>query len=220
MIVSNFKFKILVLAGAAMLAMSGDKTYAATDPTDDPHAKHRSMLTKSQDTEAANAEVDLLNYSLTTQHGDAVHFKSDVVGDQIVVIDFVYTTCTTVCPVISAIFQQVQKGLAERNEADVRLISVSIDPVRDTPQRLKEYADKFHAGNNWVWLTGEKTTVDDVLRGLGAYTPDFEDHPSIVLVGDPRSGIWKRFFGFPSPTKILAAVDEMSANRKTAYAQN
>jgi protein SCO1/2 len=215
-----FKTEISILACVTLLAMTSVATQAAESSANDPHAKHRAMMKKPQDTEAASAEVELLNSPMTTQNGETVQFKTDVVGDQIVVIDFVYTTCTTVCPVISAIFQQVQNGLDDRPDAEVRLISVSIDPVRDTPERLKEYADKLQASENWVWLTGEKTTVDDVLRGLGAYTPDFEDHPSIVLVGDPRSGTWKRFFGFPSPKKILAAVDEMSAERKTAYLGN
>jgi len=210
---------VLALASAAVLSFASGGTWAADSPTDDPHAKHRAMM-NSRSTEAKTTEVELRNFPMTTQDGDVVRFRTDVVGDKIVVMDFVYTTCTTVCPVISAIFQQVQQGLDERPEAEARLISISIDPGRDTPLRLKEYADKFHANDNWIWLTGEKSTVDDVLRGLGAYTPDFEDHPSIVLVGDPRSGTWKRFFGFPSPKKILAAVDEMNANRNSAYAVN
>lgn len=192
---------------------------SAQEPgTTDPHAKHRAMLKQSSVVEDTVADVELRDLPMLTSRGENVLFRTDVIADQIVVIDFVYTTCTTVCPVISAIFQQVQQGLNNRSAANVRMLSVSVDPLRDTPQRLHDYAQKLHAGDNWMWLTGEKTTVDEVLRGLGAYSPNFEDHPSIVLVGDPQSGNWKRFFGFPSPAKILAAVDEMTANRHTANA--
>jgi len=187
---------------------------------DDPHAKHRAMMKDSQADAGTTSDVELRDELLVNQHGDAVRFVTDVVGDQIVVMDFVYTTCTTVCPVLSAIFQQVQTGLSDRLGNDVSLISVSVDPVRDTPARLNDYATRLQAHPEWVWLTGEKTTVDEVLRGLGAYTPNFEDHPSIVLVGDPQTGTWKRFFGFPGPDKLLAAVDEMTAARQLADARH
>jgi len=205
----------LLLLSAATFAVAGSEQEA-----DDPHAKHRAMMKKSHADGSAVSDIELRDELLVNQHGDQVRFVSDVVGDQIVVMDFVYTTCTTVCPVLSVIFQQVQTELGERLGTDVGLISVSVDPVRDTPQRLKRYAEGLQAHADWAWLTGEKTTVDEVLRGLGAYTPNFEDHPSVILVGDPQSGIWKRFFGFPGPDKIMAAVDEMAMARQMAHAQH
>jgi len=208
------KTHAFLLIPVALLAFSGTAAFA-----DDPHAKHRAMMKNSQGDASTASDIDLRDEILVNQHGDEVRFVSDVVRDQIVVMDFVYTTCTTVCPVLSAILQQVQSGLGDRLGTDVRLISVSVDPVRDTPGRMKKYAEGLHAQAGWAWLTGEKTSVDEVLRGLGAYSPNFEDHPSIVLVGDPQSGTWKRFFGFPGPDKILAAVDEMTAARQLANAR-
>ena len=203
----------LVYPGDAVLA--GERISPSVDAqVADPHARHRAMLKQDRTDNASQADVELLDKPLTTRNGDSVLFASDVVGDRIVVIDFVYTTCTTVCPALSAIFQQVQRRLGDRLSTDVRMISVSVDPVRDTPQRMKAYADRLHARPDWLWLTGEKTTVDEVLRGLGAYSPDFEDHPAIVLVGDPQTGVWKRFFGFPATDKILTAVDELTAARQ------
>ncbi len=96
------------------------------------------------------------------------------------------------------------------------LVSVSVDPTRDTPQRLKAYAARHKAQPGWIWLTGPKRTVDDVLDGLGAYSTNFEDHPSMVLVGDGRSGDWSRFFGFPSPDRIMEKVNTLQAARQTA----
>jgi len=139
-----------------------------------------------------------------------------VIGDRIVVMDFVYTSCTTVCPVISAVFGQVQDKLGEQLGDEVVLVSVSVDPVRDTPQRLKAYAATHNAKPGWIWLTGGKRTMDEVLDGLGAYSPNFEDHPSMVLVGDGRSGEWSRFFGFPSPDRIMDQVNALQAARQTA----
>jgi len=214
--------KITVIAIVMLLVLPGTAAFAdagTEQPVSDPHAKHREMLKKSRADTSTASDIDLRDELLVNQHGDAVRFVSDVVGDQIVVMDFVYTTCTTVCPVLSVIFQQVQTGLGDRLGTDVKLISISVDPVRDTPVRLKNYAEGLQAHAEWAWLTGDKTVVDEVLRGLGAYSPNFEDHPSIVLVGDPQRGTWKRFFGFPGPDKILAAVDEMTAARQMASAR-
>jgi protein SCO1/2 len=187
---------------------------AVASAEEDPHAKHRAMMRESADKKPEAADVDLRDRTLLTQDGQEVRFVSDVIGDKIVVMDFVYTTCTTVCPVLSALFTQVQGKLGDRLDDEVVLVSVTVDPVRDTPQRLKAYAEKHRSGDGWVWLTGPKTTVDDVLTGVGAYSVNFEDHPSMVLVGDGRTGEWKRLFGFPSPDRIMELVDDLKKSRE------
>jgi len=183
---------------------------------DDPHAKHRAMMMKQQAQEPAaeSTRVDLRDRTLVNQDGEEVRFVSDVIGDNIVVMDFVYTTCTTVCPVLSALFTQVQSKLGDHVGNDVKLVSVSVDPIRDTPQRLKVYSAKHRAGDGWVWLTGAKPSVDDVLTGVGAYTTNFEEHPSMVLIGDGRSGEWTRLFGFPNPDRIVQVVTELQQRRE------
>lgn len=181
----------------------------------DPHAHHKAMM-KEEAKSAKTTDVELLDLMLTDQNGDDLKFVSDVIGDRIAVIDFIYTTCTTVCPVISAVFSQVQSKVGERLGEDVVLISVSVDPVRDTPTRLEAYAANHQAKPGWFWLTGNKRTMDRVLDGLGAYTPNFEDHPAMVLVGDGRTGNWSRFFGFPSPDRLMEQVNVLSAARSAA----
>ena len=181
----------------------------------DPHAHHKAMLNKPAEP-AKSTEVDLLDRMLVDQDGRQVKFVSDVIADKIVVMDFIYTTCTTVCPVLSALLGQVQGRLGDQLGEDVVLVSVSVDPTRDTPQRLKAYAARYQAQPGWTWLTGHKRTMDEVLDGLGAYSPNFEDHPSMVLVGDGRSGEWSRFFGFPSPDRIMDQVNALQAARQTA----
>lgn len=186
-------------------------TAPAAVAEEDPHAQHRKMA--QQKSEPTKDSITLPDTALITQNGEEQRLGSDVVSGRIAVIDFVYTSCTTVCPVLSAILSQVQGRLDGRVGSDVMLVSISVDPIRDTPARLKAYADKMRAGDGWVWLTGEKQTVDAVLAQLGAYSPNFEDHPSMVLVGDAESGDWVRFLGFPSAEKIVSKVDELTAAR-------
>ena len=211
--------KIALFLGASLLALN----LQATEPdhehhkhdaanADDPHAKHKAMTNKSAEP-AESTRVELLDHVLVDQHGREVKFVSDVIGDRIVVMDFVYTTCTTVCPVISAVFGQVQKRLGDRLGDDVVLVSVSVDPIRDTPQRLEAYSKIHRAQPGWIWLTGNKRTMDEVLDGLGAYSPNFEDHAAMVLIGDGQDGQWSRFYGFPNPDRIMERVNALQAAR-------
>jgi len=179
---------------------------------EDAHHGHKQLMQQEM-ADANLADITLPKAVLINQDGEEVILADDVVGDRIVVVDFVYTTCTTVCPVLSAIFSQVQNKLGDRAGNDVVMISVSVDPLRDTPARMKNYASKLGAGAGWVWLTGQKQNVTDVLEAFGAYTPNFEDHPSMVLVGDGQSGQWTRFIGFPAVDQIIRKVDEFSAAR-------
>lgn len=165
------------------------------------------------------AQVSLTDTPLLDQDGKARRMKSDVVGDRIVVVDFIYTTCTTICPVISATFADVQKRLGDSVGRDVGLVSISVDPARDTPAALKEYGEKVGARAGWTWLTGNPQDVNAVLKGLGAYVASPEQHPSMVLVGDGRTGQWTRFFGFPSAAQIVARVNELKGARKSAQAE-
>jgi protein SCO1/2 len=210
----------MLCATVALLTLTQVSVFVSkASAEEDPHAKHRAMMNQRAKTVASPVSVKINDALLVTQDGKSVHFADDVIADRIVVMDFVYTTCTTVCPVLSTILGQVQNSLGERLGADVHMVSVSVDPGRDTPERLKAYSQSHRARPGWVWLTGEKTSIDNVLRGLGAYTPNFEDHPSMVLVGDARAGTWIRFFGFPGPDKILAAVEELEMARQLVSAR-
>ena len=181
---------------------------------EDPHAKHRAMMKQKSEPAGESVDIDLRDRVLVDHNGEDVQFVTDVIGDNIVVMDFVYTTCTTICPVLSALFTQVQRKLGEHMGDDVWLVSMSVDPVRDTPQRLNAYSANHRAGDGWIWLTGPKPAVDDVLTGLGAYTANFEDHPSMVLIGDGRTGEWTRLFGFPNPDRIVQIVNDMRERRE------
>ena len=201
----------LIFLNGLLLAMIALPTAAQSD--EDPHAKHRAMM-KQNAQSAESVDIDLRDQMLLNQYGEDVMFVSDVIGDNIIVMDFVYTTCTTICPVLSALFTQVQTKLGDDVGDEIWLVSMSVDPIRDTPQRMKAYSAKHRAGEGWLWLTGPKPAVDDVLTGLGAYTTNFEDHPSMVLIGDGRTGEWKRLFGFPNPDRIVQIVKDLRQKRQ------
>jgi protein SCO1/2 len=158
---------------------------------------------------AIASPVVLPNAELQDQNGAPVRFASDVAGNRIMALNFIYTDCQTACPVVSGIFAKLQSRLGDKLARDVRMVSLSINPATDTPERLKAYAERFHAAPEWLWLTGEKAQVDALLKSLGVYSTDVANHAPVILVGDPVRGEWTRFNGLSSPDTIAARIDEL-----------
>lgn len=200
-----------LLAAAAAAALLSTQARAGEAPCE--HCHPQKAAAAGAPAAAPETRVELADVTLVDQHGRKVPYRELVTGDRVVVMDFVFTTCTTVCPVLSAIMGRLQARLGDRAGQDVLLVSVSIDPVRDTPARLEAYAAKFKAGPGWTWLTGSKEDVDRVLRGMGAYAPNITDHAPMILVGDGKAGTWSRFNGFPRQDDVLARVDALVAAR-------
>jgi protein SCO1/2 len=200
----------IVLIGLLCIpAYAGQMKHAERDG----HAKHKAMMKDIRSEEQTNVDVRLHDLELVTQDGERVKFKSDVIGDKLVAINFIYTSCTTICPIYNAIFTQLQELLGERQGKEVILISLSIDPARDVPRRMKKEAQKFKAKPGWTYLTGKKGNVDQVLKGLDAFYPDYTQHPPMAIVGDGKTGTWKRYFGFPHPEHLMTMIDELKAER-------
>jgi protein SCO1 len=192
----------ILLAGVLALTPGAARAH-------DPHSHDSSAAGPTVAPSAV--KVVLRGEPLFDASGKRVSLPKEVIGDRIAVVNFIYTNCTTVCPVTSATFQQLQGRLGAVLGKEVVLVSISVDPLHDTPQRMREFASRYDAGPGWTWLTGAKPDVDAVLKGFGAYAPRFEDHPAMVLVGD-ASG-WTRFLGFPSVEQLLGRVQAIGAAR-------
>jgi protein SCO1/2 len=136
------------------------------------------------------------NTALTTQDGKTVHFYDDLLKDKKVVINFIYTKCGDSCPLETARLAQVQRILGDRMGRDVFFYSFSVDPVRDTPEELKAYAEKFHAGPGWLFLTGKKADIEVVRKKLGqaarAGENEITDHSTSLMIGNTATGQWIR----------------------------
>jgi protein SCO1/2 len=148
---------------------------------------------------------------LLDQDGKPVRFYSDLVRGKRVAINFVFTTCTTICPPMGATFERLQALLAARAGSDVRLISVSVDPATDTPQRLKAWGARFHAGPGWSLVTGRQEDLDRLLKALSVFTPNRADHAPVVVLGDDGTGRWTRAYGLASPAKMIELLDGLAA---------
>jgi cytochrome oxidase Cu insertion factor (SCO1/SenC/PrrC family) len=146
------------------------------------------------------------------QNGKRLNFYSDLIKGKTVAINFIFTTCTTICPPLTATFRRVQVNLAEL-PLQVQLISVSVDPVTDTPERLREFAGKFKAGPGWTFVTGDKSEIDSLLRALEVAVADKTDHTPMILIGNDQAAYWTRAYGLTSPTLLVKVIAD-AAERK------
>jgi protein SCO1 len=144
------------------------------------------------------------------QDGKTVRFYSDLVKDRVVAVNFVFTTCTTICPPLGANFAKLRQLLGDRAGRDVRLISVSVDPATDTPERLKAWSQKFGAGPGWILVTGDRAEITRLLKALGVYTSGLGDHSPLVLLGNDARHRWTRAYGLAPPATLAALIDEIA----------
>lgn len=146
--------------------------------------------------------------TLINQDGDKVRLKSLLETDHPVVVDFIYGTCTTICPVLSAGFLNLQRKVAASG-GKVKLISITIDPENDTPMIMKEYLQRYRAQPGWDFLTGSRADIDTVMRAFDAYIPDKMSHYPINLIRSPKDGSWVRLFGIMSGKEFLAEYQQV-----------
>jgi cytochrome oxidase Cu insertion factor (SCO1/SenC/PrrC family) len=152
------------------------------------------------------------------QHGRKLNFYTDLVRGRTVAINFIFTTCTTICPPLTATFRKVQQELGERVGRDIHLISISVDPATDTPERLKEFSAKFKVAQGWTFVTGSKPEMDQLLKALGAGVSDKNDHTPMLLVGNDAAGYWTRTYGLAPAATLVKVVNE-AANKRGATGQ-
>jgi protein SCO1 len=167
-------------------------------------AKMESVVNVVGPRDRANS-ISIPDVELLDQDGRKVHFYSDLVKGKIVAINFIFTTCTTICPPMGAIFARVQKEMGNR---DVRFISISVDPVADTPERLKAWGAKFEAGPGWTFVTGEKQKINQLLQALAAATARPGDHSPTIIIGNDAMGQWTRAYGLARPSQIVQIIEE------------
>ena len=146
-------------------------------------------------------EVEVLD-----QNGNALHFYSDLIKGKTVAINFIFTNCTTICPPLAATFARVQKEMGDKVGKDVHFISISVDPLTDTPERLKAWGAKFKAGPGWTFVTGNKEQIDKLLYALGASVSRREDHSPTVIVGNDLKGVWTRTYGLARSAQLVGLI--------------
>jgi protein SCO1/2 len=175
------------------------------------HSAHKPPQPPPPGTTVELSGLSVPDSELLDQDGQPIRFHRDLVAGKVVAMNFIFTTCTTICPPMGAIFAKLQEELGDQFGREVYLISISVDPTTDTPERLKAWSERFGAGPGWTLVTGPKAVVDDLLKSLQVFTPDFADHTPTVLVGNERTGVWKRAYGLAPAAKLAELIAEVAS---------
>lgn len=164
--------------------------------------------------EVVTARLEIPDLELTDQDGKPVRFYSDLVAGRLVAMNFIFTTCTTICPPMGANFAKLERILARRQGAPVALISVSIDPATDTPARLKAWRDNLlgagQASSPWTLVTGPRQEMTALLKALNAFNADKARHTPFLLLGNEATGQWRRVYGLTPPAELAKLLDELA----------
>ncbi|MFZ3018007.1 MAG: SCO family protein [Gallionella sp.] len=196
-------FAILLLSGA--MASGARLAYAETEH----HHHHHAMADSYQ---RSSASYSIPDVRLVDADGAKVALRDGLGGDEPVMLNFIFTSCTAICPVMSATFQQVQEKLGDER-GKVRMVSISIDPENDTPARLKDYAARFQAGAQWRMLTGSIEDSIAVQRAFDAYRGGKMNHaPVTFLRAAGPDQPWVRLDGLASASDIIEEYRKLAAH--------
>jgi cytochrome oxidase Cu insertion factor (SCO1/SenC/PrrC family) len=151
--------------------------------------------TAQADTAAAEAKARdyFTNVEVIDQDGHRLKFYDDVLRDNIVVISFIFTNCQGACPLMTRNLTMIRDMLPEHVRDEIQFVSISLDPVRDTPTAMKEFAQTHDADQDrWLWLTGKPDNVNLVTKKLGTYTDDLEAHTTMLIAANVRESHWTK----------------------------
>ncbi len=163
-----------------------------------------------QDYKRTTERYTVPDVTLVNQDGTKVSLRSLLQSGKPVLFDFIYTTCTTICPVLSASFTNFQKKMGA-DAGRTHLVSISIDPENDTPKRMKEYLKKFDAKRGWDFLTGSRADIDKVITAFDANATNKMEHLPIIIIWSPVNRTWTRVFGFLSTAELIEELKKATA---------
>jgi protein SCO1/2 len=195
-----------LLVGAA--AMSGPAApWAFADDAPDPGVEHHQAPPA---TRRSTADYKLPSVKLVRDDGKIVSLAEELNDDRPVVMNFIFTTCTAICPVMSQVFSQLQSKLGG-DRGKVHMVSISIDPEQDTPAHLAEYARKFAAGPQWRYYTGTTEASIATQRAFDVYRGDKMSHLPVTLLRAAPGRPWVRIEGFATSDELLREFRELVA---------
>jgi protein SCO1/2 len=191
----------VALLGASIMALVA--LQAPADETADA-AAHQHHHAAAPRTNVSMAEYRVPDITLVRADGASVSLPAEMNDGRPVVLSFIYTSCTTICPLLSQILAEFEDTLGPESDK-VHLMSISIDPEADTPARLTEYAKKFGAGPEWQFYTGTLAASVAAQQAFGVYRGDKMSHQPVTLLRAAPGQPWQRFDGFVTPDELVQA---------------
>ena len=149
------------------------------------------------------------------QNGKKRNFYSDLIRNKVVVINFIFTSCEALCPMQGKAFAKIQNALSDEKRENLHLISISIDPQKDSPVALKAWSKLFGANDHWTLVTGEKSEIDKVLEAMTGDPSGKREHSSVMIIGNAHTNRWTRTYSFAPPERVFEIVEALSTQAIT-----
>jgi cytochrome oxidase Cu insertion factor (SCO1/SenC/PrrC family)/cytochrome c2 len=168
----------------------------------------------SGDSKAQNrpwGESYIPNSTVTTQRGKPVKFYDDLVKGKIVIISFIYTSCTDICPLTTARLTLLEDKLGDMVGRTVFFLSMTVDPEHDTPEKLKEYAERFSVGPGWSFVTGKPEDIRAINYKFGDRSLILSEHRNEVVIGNDTTGEWQKDSVFGDIDRLALTVRSLDS---------
>ena len=165
--------------------------------------------------EQSGAQKYFTDVVLINQNGEKMRFYSDLLKGKVVIINSFFATCQGSCLPMNRNLEKIQQALGDHVGKDVFILSISVDPLMDTPPKLKDYAKKLNARPGWYFLTGDKENVEFALKKLGQFVDNKQDHLNIFIIGNERTGLWKKAFGLAQSDELMKVVESVLNDQPT-----
>lgn len=208
----NLKLILAIVTMSVSITVGATNSFASDDAEQAQameHHHHHAMAGNGYTRSVASYQMP--DVKLVDADGKEVVLADNLAGDEPVMLNFIFTTCTTICPVMSATFSQVQEKLGQERDT-VRMVSISIDPEHDSPAQLNEYAKRFEAGPQWSMLTGSLEDSIAVQRAFNVYRGDKMSHEPVTFIRNGADQPWVRIDGFASADELLREYRDLTSN--------
>jgi protein SCO1 len=173
-----------------------------------------SLLGFAQDKETTAAEKYFSNTELINQNRERMRLYQDILKDRVVIINAFHTSCASTIPLINRNLQKISKAFANNLGKELFIVSITVDSINDTPEKLKEYAKNYGAKPGWLFLSGEKDNVDQALKKFGLYVENIESHSTVLIMGNGRTGLWKKAYGLAKAEELIPIVESVLNDKK------
>jgi len=149
------------------------------------------------------------NLPVVNQNGETLKFYDDLIKDKIVIVMFIYTSCTDICPLTTARMTLIEDRLGPAIGRDIFIVSMTVDPEVDTPEKLKAYSKSFATGPGWTFVTGKPEDIRAINYRLGERSKILSDHRNEIVLGNDVTGEWQRDNVMGDLDRVVTTIREM-----------
>lgn len=196
---------LLLVAIVSVFTLGGCMGHNMAGMSAADHSKHQAMMNKKNYDRSVET-YQIPDLMLTDHEGQKVSLAELLQTDKPVIVNFLYATCTTICPLLSMGYVDLQRDLKDKTD-EVLLISITIDPEHDSPEVLNSYRKRFNGKPGWVLLTASRLKIEEITTAFNTFFADKMDHEPLNFIKLPEKNRWVRLNGMLSGADFIHEME-------------